>query len=69
MAEPETIGRIRTLAHDLANLLTVLEGSLELFERQSAGNPAMGKLVRNMRLATERADTIAKQLREIGGVR
>lgn len=62
-AECPTKTSLRVLAHDLANLLTVLQGSLELADRHAAGNPALARLLHAMHQATDRGDAIIDQLR------
>jgi signal transduction histidine kinase len=53
----------RCIAHDLANLLTILNGSLELANRHSAENPALGRLLANMHVVAERASVLVEELR------
>ncbi len=53
----------RCVAHDLANLLTILNGSLELADRHAAGNPSLGRLLANMHVVAERASALVEELR------
>jgi signal transduction histidine kinase len=53
----------RCIAHDLANLLTILNGSLELADRHAADNPALGRLLANMHVVAERASALVEELR------
>ncbi len=65
--EPPISDALRALAHDLANVLTVMHGCLELADRHGAANPPLAKLLSNMRQAADRADTVAERLRELAG--
>ena len=63
----QTPAQLRTLAHDLANLLTVMHGCLELAQRHAAANPALARLLSNLQQATDRADAVQQQLRDLAG--
>ncbi len=51
------------VAHDLANLLTILAGSLEMATRHASGNAAISRHLTTMHMATERAGALVEQLR------
>jgi signal transduction histidine kinase len=63
-ASGETLAAI---AHEYSNLLTVIGGSVALAERHAVGNPALIRLLDNMRIAAERAVALTERLSGLAG--
>jgi len=54
---------VACIAHDLANLLTILNGSLELADRHARDNPSLARLLGNMHEVASRASGLVEDLR------
>jgi len=53
---------LASIAHEYNNVLTVIGGSVALAERHAAGNPALVRLLDNMRIAVDRAVHLTERL-------
>lgn len=63
----EAVGHLTGgIAHDFNNLLTVVIGNLERAERLSAGDPRVGKALRNAMEGADRATRLTHQLLAFG---
>jgi len=58
---------LASIAHEYNNVLTVIGGSVALAERHAAGNPALVRLLDNMRIAVERAVHLTERLSSLTG--
>ncbi len=65
---PDEAPSLAGLAHEYNNLLTVISGSLALAERHAVGNPALIRLLDNMRTAADRAERLTQRLTKLAGL-
>ncbi len=65
---PDDAPSLAGMAHEYNNLLTVISGSLALAERHAVGNPALIRLIDNMRTAADRAERLTQRLTGLAGL-